>query len=94
MSDANPILFYTTEDGDPWAAFVMGHVDQSLVTLDMVNEELEFHGLDPVQQINVEHLHVLSEAEDPDEGGSPEWPWHWCSGGDEGAVAITGVKFP
>lgn len=90
----NPILFYTTGDGDPWAVFVMGHVDQSLVTLDVVNERLESQGFDPVEQIKVEHLHMWSKADDPDDSVSPEWPWLWCSEGDEGAVAITGVRFP
>lgn len=84
----NNIRLFTTEDGYPRCAFIDGHKDLSCITLGMVNGELEFQDLEQVEEIKVEHLWMRKNIEDHGE----ECPWEWCDEGDEGAVAVTGVK--
>ena len=82
---------YGTEDGEPWAVFADGHIDPSLITIEAINDALDYAGFDPVEGAQIEHLWI---AHDEDEAGEEGLcPWRWCESEAPGALAITGVKF-
>ena len=97
---------YSTEDGEPWAVFVNGHVDlQALRTAESRAEMIDaykwaqgddcsgrFNG-----DIDVGHYYIrdTTNDDDPDlEPGDVEYPYQFCNVDDVGAMPITGVKFP
>lgn len=81
----------TTEDGDPWGVYVYGHIDPALLTLDLINEALDYIGCDPLDRSEPEHLWM--HAEEDEDGGMSDYPWHFCAAGTEGAIAVTGIDF-
>ncbi|MBR2268283.1 hypothetical protein [Sphingobium sp.] len=81
----------TTEDGDPWGVYAYGHIDPALLTLDLINEALDYIGLDPIDRAEPQHLWM--HAEEDEDGGMPDYPWHFCPAGAEGAIAVTGIDF-
>ncbi|MER9652507.1 hypothetical protein NKJ26_03180 [Mesorhizobium sp. M0152] len=94
---------YTTEDFAPWAVFTDGHVpfgDASDAFAEMMVDLLEGHGIDrdvaedAVGEGTFGHFWIVNRYGDGDEDADEEHPWHWCKEGTEGALAITGMKFP
>ena len=80
----------TTEDGDPWGVYVYGHdVEVASITLADINTALDYVEIDPLDAMpQVERLWMRQEP-----SADSDYPWFWCSPGDEGAVAVTGVCF-
>lgn len=81
---------YFTEDGEPWGAFVYGHdVEIASITLADINAGLDYMEIDPLDEMpEVERLWMRQEPED-----NSDHPWFWCNASDEGAIAVTGVRF-
>ncbi|MEI9428703.1 hypothetical protein [Mesorhizobium sp. Cs1299R1N3] len=93
---------YTTEDFEPWAIFVAGHVslddmhgdDFREAMIDLLKEQ-GFDSDDAQQSVEggaVGHFWIRQgeeHAEDFDE----EFPWFWSKEGVAGAIPITGMRF-
>ena len=78
-----------TEDGDRWGVYTYGHIDPSLLTLDLINEALDDAGMDPLDRAAPQHLWMY--AEEDDDGDIREFPWRFCPEGTDGALAVTGI---
>jgi hypothetical protein len=78
-----------TEDGDAWGVYAYGHLDPALITLDLINEALEYAALDPLDRAEPKHLWMY--AEEDEDGEMPDYPWRFCPEGTEGAIAVTGI---
>lgn len=89
MADKLLMEALATEDGDAWGVYAYGHVDPALVTLDLINEALDYAGLDPLDR--AEPVHLWMYAEKDEDGEMPDYPWRFCSEGTEGAIAVTGI---
>ena len=78
-----------TEDGDPWGIYAYGHIDPSLLTLDLINEALDDAGIDPLERAEPQHLWMFAEEDEDGEIG--DYPWRFCPEGTKGAIAVTGI---
>ena len=95
---ARQAQFYMTEDGEPWAVFVYGHVEPASVVPDL--------------QAEFDRLLKSGEIDDPDfadwkadpgevkqlwfhqrEDAPEDAPFHWCEAGTTDAIPITGIRF-
>jgi hypothetical protein len=92
------VEFFQTEDGEPWGAFVYGHVDPSSVDRDIeaeINRSLE------AGDIDLEHFadwtfdpaQVMHHWFNQEEDAAEDAPFYWCEAGDLGATPVTGVRF-
>lgn len=79
----------STEDGDGWGVYAYGHIDPSLLTLDLINEALDDAGIKPIDHAQPEHLWMYAEEDEDGEMG--DYPWQFCPEGTEGAIAVTGI---
>lgn len=89
MADKLRIEALITEDGDGWGVYAYGHIDPSLLTLNLINEALEDDGIDPLESAQPEHLWMFAEQGEDDE--MSDYPWQFCPEGTEGAIAVTGI---
>lgn len=86
-----PILIeaYRTEDGDAWGIFAYGHIDPSLLTLEMINEALDHAGMERLDRVAPEHLWL--GVEEDEDGEISDYPYFFVLAGTEGAIAVTGI---
>lgn len=89
---------FATDEGEPWAAFVYGHIDPAAATPDIARavehsrktgeiDELWFEEweLDPAE-IKQHWIYTKDET-------SEDAPYYWCDADTPGATPITGVRF-
>jgi hypothetical protein len=90
--------FFMTEDGEPWAVFVYGHVDPASVVAQIEqqiafahrighidDEWMETWELDPAK---IQQLWIYTEDDAPEDA-----PYLWGDANSPGACPITGVRF-
>ena len=90
--------FFASEEGEPFCAFVYGHMPFSEVATDAVRArimrevdlwDLEEEAIEAVRdamQGEPAHLWIRQE------GSFEDSPYHFCKAEDEGAIVITGWK--
>ncbi len=92
------MIFWTTEDGEPWALFAWGDVPAALMPLEGAAAHLSFQG-GYDKDIAVEMLTAAvgpvarwiwqNKDADDDDG----YHYQWCEEGHPKAVRITGWRF-
>ncbi|WP_010545231.1 hypothetical protein [Sphingomonas elodea] len=78
-----------TEDGDVWGVYAYGHIDPSTLTLELINEALDYAGFEPLDHAEPQHLWMY--AEEDEDGIIGDFPWRFCPEGTERAIAVTGI---
>lgn len=91
---------FTTEDGEPWAVFVDGHVDPSTLDRDEMAEELAYiMGVDVEEALELLATgpaaahHYIYDAHAAGDDSDEDYPWHFCGASTPSARPITGVRF-
>lgn len=96
------LVLFTTEDGEPFAVFVWGHVPLQQFPMGAAETDLEMMADEACGMSAQEWAgpipdpghHWIRQADKDDQDPALEdWPWNWCAEGAPGATAITGLRF-
>lgn len=103
MAGFPKIEAFFDEDGDPWAVFVHGHFDLSLIGSPEWRERFRAKMLADCCRDDSEIAEALDggaveqfwivDTTPEDAEGEVECPWQFCGAGTAGAIPVTGVKF-
>lgn len=96
LTFAHPLVYFTCEDGEPWALFCWGDVPPSLFTPGRCIEALmHYGGLDraDAEELLAKPAHTPRALWLQVDGVGEDYPYYFCAANHPGAQRITGIRF-